>query len=237
MTIDAEMSPKFKARLAGFFYVLMLPIGALQVAFGRLPASSGAASYAANILAHPSAVYAAFATDLLVIASYIAVTALLYQLFKPVNSALSLTAAFFSLMGCATQAGAALFRIAPLTLLTGAARQDVVTIAYLLSKLYRPAYCIAMVFFGFYLVLIGCLIFKSTFMPRLIGVLVVLAGLGGTTFLWPPLASALWPTDIMGLLAAGEGSMMFWLLIAGVNPERWMERAKNRRDCSGNNSV
>jgi hypothetical protein len=226
MTIAEEMSPRFKARLAGFFYVLMLPIGAIQTAFGRLPASSDAASYAANILAHPSAVYAAFATDLLVVASYLVVTALFYQLFKPVSSQLSLTAAFFSLTGCATQACASLFRIAPLALLTGAGKQDsVVTLASLLPRLYRPAYSIAMVFFGFYLVLIGCLIFRSTFMPRLIGILVVLAGLGGTTFLWPPLSNALWPKVILSLIAAGEGSMMLWLLIVGVSSERWLEQA------------
>jgi len=233
MTIT-EVSPRFKARLAGFFYVLMIPIGAIPLIAGRLHTSGDAAATAAEILAHPSLVHAAFAVDLLVVACYIPVTALLYELFKPVNGTISLTAAFFSLMGCAVQTCASFFRIAPLMLLTSAQsssgiKQDqVVTLAYLVLKLYKPAYGIGLVFFGFYLLLIGCLIFKSTFMPRLLGVLVMVSGLAGLTFLWPPLAQLLWPRVFMTLLA-GEGLLILWLLIAGVNAERWHERAATAR--------
>ena len=226
MTTAADVSPRFKARAAGFFYALMIPIGAIPPILGRVRISNDAAATAADILAHPYLVHAAFAVDLLVVACYIPVTVLLYELFKPVNGTISLTAAFFSLVGCIVQACACLFRIAPLVLLTSAQsssgiKQDqVVAQAYLLLKLYKPAYSIGLVFFGFYLVLIGCLIFKSTFMPRLLGVLVVVSGLAGLTFLWPPLAEALWPRVIMILWAAGEGVLILWLLIVDVNVER-----------------
>ena len=81
-----------------------------------------------------------------------------------------------------------------------------------------------LVFFGFYCLLIGYLIFRSTFLPRILGVLMVFAGLGWLTFLSPPLANYLSPyVFVPGIL--GEGSLTLWLLVMGVNVERWKEQA------------
>jgi hypothetical protein len=231
MTAAPRISPRRIARTAGLFYFLMIPIGTLPLLAGRVPKSSNAAVMAVNILAHPAAVYAAYGSDLLVVAAYVCVTALLYVLFKPVNGTISLLAAFFSLVGCAVQAFATLFRIAPLLLLRAAEqslgsirREQVEAVAYLVLQLYAPAYRIGLVFFGFYLLLIGYLVFRSTFMPRLLGVLVMLGGLTWPAFLWPPLADVLWPRVILSL-DAGEGLLILWLLIVGVNAERWHARA------------
>src|SRR5437762_477936 len=136
---------------------------------------------------------AAIAADLLVVVCYLPVPVLFYKLFKPVNDTLSLTAAFFGLTGCAVQGFACLFRIAPLIVLTSGQsstainQQQVQALAYLLLKLYTPAYSISLVFFAFAFVLIGCLVFKSTFLPRFLGVLAVISGVGWLAFLWPPL--------------------------------------------------
>ena len=228
MTTVANPSPRFIARAAGIFNLLMLPFGAITY-IGRLPSSSDAAVTAANLLAHPAAVYRGFLGDLLVVATYVAVTALLYQLFEPVNRTVSLAAAFFSLLGCAVQAVTALFRVAPLAVLraaqesTGIAKGQAEALAYLLLKLYSPSYGIAFAFFGFYMLLIGWLVYRSTFMPRFLGVLVMIAGCGGLTFLWPPLAKALWPRVIMSL-DIGEFALMLWLTFKGVDVERWQER-------------
>jgi Domain of unknown function (DUF4386) len=73
-------------------------------------------------------------------------------------------------------------------------------LAYMFLKLNGQAYSIALVFFGFYCLLIGYLVFRSTFLPRILGVLMAFAGLGWLTFLSPPLASSLDP--ISGSLAA-----------------------------------
>src|SRR6185503_19040836 len=121
-----------------------------------------------------------------------------YELFKPVNRTVARAAAFFSLVGCAVQTVTALFRVAPLTVLraaessTGIAKAQAEALAYLLLKLYTPAYGIAFAFFGFYMLLIGWLVYKSTFIPPFLGVLLMIAGCAGLTFLWPPLAKALW---------------------------------------------
>ena len=131
-------------------------------------------------------------------ACYIAVTLLFYSLFKPVNRSLSLLAAFFSLVGCA---------IGPLSLIHLA-----------------PSHINPLVFFGFYCLLIGYLIFRSTFLPRILGVLMAIAGLGWLTFLSPPLANHLSPYNLApGIL--GEGLLTLWLLAIGVNEQRWKEQA------------
>ena len=84
-------------------------------------------------------------------------------------------------------------------------------------------------FFGFYCILLGYLIFKSTFFPRLLGILMALAGLGLltnslTTILSPALAKLISPYGF-GLDGLGEIALTLWLLVFGVNVERWKGRA------------
>ncbi|MGH9933332.1 MAG: DUF4386 domain-containing protein [Pyrinomonadaceae bacterium] len=144
-----------------------------------------------------------FAAGLIAGALYIAVTLLFYYIFKPVNRSLSLLAAAFSLAGCI---------IGPLGLFVHAASR--------ISPL---------AFFGFYCLLIGYLIFRSTFLPRVLGVLMAIAGLGWLTFLWPPLANYLSPYIFApGLF--GEGALTLWLLVKGVNVQRWLEQASAARE-------
>ncbi len=131
-------------------------------------------------------------------ACYIAVTLLFYYLFKPVNRNLSLLAAFLSLVGCA---------IGPLSLFVHAA---------------SPIN--SLVLFGFYCLLIGYLIFRSTFLPRILGVLMAIAGLGWLTFLSLALANHLSPY-IFAPGIVGEGSLMLWLLVIGINEQQWKEQA------------
>jgi len=143
-----------------------------------------------------------YATALLAGVFYIAVTLLFYYIFKAVNRKLSLLAAGFSLLGIV---------IGPLSLLVHAA-----------------SYISPLVFFGFYCLLIGYLIFRSTFLPRILGVLMWCAGLGWLTFLWPTLASSLSPYIFFpGII--GEGALTLWLLLFGVNEQRWHEQAVQNR--------
>jgi hypothetical protein len=219
----AETPPRFKARIAGVFYLLTFLTGGLAVFARRgLVVNGDAAATATNILAHESLFRLGFAADSLVVVCYIAVTALFYELFKPVNRSVSLLAAFFSLVGCAILGFAGLFELGPLVVLGGAQYSSVFkleqlqALAYLFLKLYGQAYGISLVFFGFYCLLIGYLIFKSTFLPRILGVLMAFAGLGWLTFLSPELARSLSPY-ILAPGIIGEGSLTVWLLVMGVS--------------------
>jgi hypothetical protein len=136
------------------------------------------------------------AGDLLAVSGNIVVTLLLYDIFKPVNRGLSLVAASFNLVG----------------LICGALRWN------------PQGVDIPIVFNGFSCLLIGYLIFRSSFLPRILGVLMAVAGLGWLTFLSPPLARYLSPYDLaFGIL--GQESVMLWLLVMGVNAQRWKEQA------------
>ncbi len=135
---------------------------------------------------------------LIMTACYIVVTLLFYDLFKPVSRRLSMLAAFISLLGC--------------------------TIGVLSDFHLDPIHINSLVFFGFYCLLIGYLIFNSAFLPRILGWGMAIGGLGWLTFVSPPLANNLAPYNMApGIL--GEGALTLWLLVKGVNVERWKAQA------------
>src|ERR1700675_458837 len=182
----AEVSPRLKARIAGVFYLLTtLTRMFVEISVrNRLVVSDNAAATATNILAHESLWRWGFAADIIAFASYIALTALLYELFKPMNRSLSLVAAFFSLVACVVQAISSLFHLAPLVLLGGAPYLRAFTVeklqalALMFLRLRAAAYHnIGLVFFGLYCLLVGVLILRSTFLRRILGVLMVFVGL------------------------------------------------------------
>jgi hypothetical protein len=229
----AEASPRSKARIAGVFYLLTTLTRMFVEIFvrNRLVVSDDAAATATNILAHEPLWWWGFAADIIAFASYIALTALLYELFKPVNRSLSLVAAFFSLVACVVQAISSLFHLAPLVLLGGARYLSVFTVeqlqalALVFLKLRAAAYHnIGLVFFGLYCLLVGILILRSTFLPRILGVLLVLAGLSYVLFLSPPLVRSLQPY-ILVFPGVGQISLTLWLLVIGVNEQRWKGQA------------
>ena len=227
----AEASPHPRARITGVVYLLYFLTAVSAEFFMRgLVVSGDAAATANNILAHQSLFRLGLATGLIATACYVAVTALFYGLFKPVNRTLSLLAAFFSLVGCAILAFASLFRVAPLVILGGSQYLSVFNVeqlralASLSLELYGQAVNICFVFFGVYCLLIGYLIFRSAFLPRILGVLMAFAGLGWLIFLSPPLANYLRPYILLlGVLA--ELALMLWLLVMGVNVQRWQQQA------------
>ena len=227
----AEASPLSTANFAGAFYLTsILTGGAAALVRWRLFLAGDATATAANILAHDRLFWMVFAADLISAACYVAVTLLFYEMFKPVNKRLSLLTAFFSLMGCAIVAFACLFHIAAWVVLRGAQYLNILavvplrTVALMCLKLQAQAYNAGLVFFGLYCLLIGYLIFKSTFLPRILSVLMVIAGLSWLTVLSPPIAKYLWPyIAAPGLI--GEATLTLWLLVIGVNVHRWNEQA------------
>lgn len=228
-------SPRFKARMAGVFYLLNGGTGFAYSVRSRLIVSADAAGTSANILAHERLFRMALAADLLGVAAYLVVTALLFELFKPVSRTLSLVAALFSIVGCAVQVVACVFDLAALGILgsaqdlSGFQLQQSQALALIFLRLQGQGFSIAIFFFGFYCLLIGVLIFRSLFLPRFIALLLALGGLAYVTsclanFLAMPLPMVL--SHLVPILGGlGELSLMLWLLVMGVNPQRWNEQA------------
>jgi hypothetical protein len=198
---------------------------------GKILVAGNAAATAHNILTNGPVLRTCFAIELISVACYIVVTLLLYDLLKPVNRSISLLAAFFSLMGCAVGALASFFTFVPLIVMGGAPYLSVFKVeqlqalALLTLELHVVATSICMVFFGFYCLLIGYLVFKSTFMPRIIGVFMAITGLTYQLFLSPPLSTYLFSYVIKPAGALGELSLLLWLIVFGVNSQRWKQQA------------
>ncbi|HYL27337.1 MAG TPA: DUF4386 domain-containing protein [Candidatus Nitrosotalea sp.] len=233
-------SPRQVARLAGIAYLVTVLTGLFAELFvrGNLIVSGNAVATARNILGAESLYRAGFAADLIGSAAYVVVTLLLYELLKPVNRSLSLLAAFFSLVGVAVGGLAALGHLAPLFLLKGApylstfTPAQLQTLAYFALKMHAQGYLVALVFFAFYELILGYLIFKSGFFPRLLGILVAIGGAAFlinsfALFLAPAIGNAL-NGYMLALDGAGEISLTLWLLAFGVNATRWQEAAARR---------
>jgi hypothetical protein len=231
-----ETSPRFEARITGALYLLTMLTGIFAQGFvsGSLVVDGDAAATATNILRHKTLFQLGFAVYLIEMACQIAMTALFYDLLKPAGRRVSLLAAFLGFAGCIIKTFSRLFFIAPLFILGGAhyltvfSAEQLQALALLFLKVNDHGAAIALVFFGFYALLTGYLIIRSTFLPRILGVLSVVGGLGWLTFLYQPLGYQLFPyIAVFALL--GAVSLILWLLVFGVNEQRWKEQANAAR--------
>ncbi len=228
----AEASPRFVARVAGLFYLLTVLTGIFAQGFvaEKLVVYGDAVATATNILAHKSLFQWGFTVYLIEMVCQIVITSLFYDLLKPAGRSISLLAAFINLAGCTIKTLSRLLYIAPLFVLSGEHYlavfnpEQLQALALLFLRVNDQGAGIALAFFGFSALLIGYLIVRSTFLPRILGVLSILAGLGLLTFLSPPLGNGMFPyVAAIGLL--GAAAMILWLLVFGVNEQRWKEQA------------
>lgn len=157
-----------------------------------------------NAQGHDLLVRSGVAAHVLVTATNVPLAMLFYELFKVVHRRAAMLVAFFTLVGTAVEA----------------------------AGIVNPqgySYEVSTVFFGFYAATMGYLVYESGFMPRLIGVLMVIDGVAYlinsfATILAPDFAAHLVPYILLPVLF-GEGSLCLWFLIAGVNVQRWNAKA------------
>lgn len=222
------MSPKRVARLTGAFY--LITIVAAIIAQGliaeRLVNSGNAALTAANIVAHPDLYRFGYSMYMIELVAQVVMTMLFYELLKPVSRKAALIAAVIGVVGCGIKALSRVFYVAPAIVLDGSSylntlsAEQLQSIALLFYNLNEMGAAIAIVFFGFSTVIKGWLIVRSTYLPRFLGWIAVVGGIGWLAFLWPPLGYRL----IMYIAAVGIlGSLatIVWLLVFGVNEARW----------------
>ena len=217
------------ARSSGWFWMTNFALGPAMIAHKQLVHMNDAAVTSANIVAHPVLFQLGFVGNIVACAGYLVVIALWYRLFKPVNSNIALVAAVIGSAACVILAIGTVFYVTPLTILTGVAQGAALLQAQastlLLIRLYGQCYNTSLVFFALYGILTGYLGFRSTFIPPLIGIGFMVAGFGWLAFIWPPLVRPLYP--FMMLTAVGEFTFVLWLIIKGVNVDRWREVASS----------
>ena len=193
------------------------------IVLGMVVVSGNSSATAHNILANEGLYRLGFAIPLASVGFHLAWALMIYQLFRVVNETINQLALLVILVGCAVETTAAVVYLSPLLYLqAGSTQVDTVMLLISLSHL---TYDIYLVFFGAWCALVGYLIVRSTFIPRAIGVLLVADGIGWMTYLVPPFA-----TSIFGVIAVVAGvaefSLLLWMLIFGVNNERWHEQAR-----------
>jgi hypothetical protein len=237
-TFGIEGSSPPSPRTIGSVWILYFLTGMLGALLTRgIVVSTDAAATANNILAHASLYRAGFAVDLVSNLIYVALTALVFGLFRPVNPTLALLAAFFSLVGCTVQIMGELLRLAPSVVLANPqlasafGAHQLQAGALLSITLYRSVFQISFVLFACFELATGFLILKSRFLPMWLGWWWIAAGTAWLTFLWPPLSTSIWPVLVAG--GAGELALPVWLLVKGVDNSKWRASRSGLPSISG----
>jgi Domain of unknown function (DUF4386) len=227
-----KISPRFLARM--LFLLALLEgqasvWGQLRIP-GKLLVSTDAAATAAHVLGNESLFRLGLALGVLAVAFNTARMVVSYVLFRPVGRIPALLMACFGLVAIALQVGSILFQLPVLAVLRGGKDygafnpEQLQSLALLFFRWNGQAFNLYLAFFGFWCMLVGYVIHKSTFLPRILGILMVIAGTGYSTYLWPPFANYLYPCNLA--LGIGELLLGLWLLVFGVNVERWKEQAR-----------
>lgn len=229
----AAMSPRALARLAGLLYVLegVTSVSGALVIPGRFVVPGDGAATAANLLANQPLYLLGVTASLVSVALHTALIVCLYHLFRPVGRMAALLFAYIGLLAIVLQSVSALLQLPALIVLGGGGGvgalgvEESQALARIFFRFRAESFNLYLGFFGFRCAALGYLVYRSTFMPRAIGALLAVTGLGYLTFLFPPLGNALTPFNL-AVVAPGELSLVFWLLLAGVNSERWKQQAR-----------
>jgi hypothetical protein len=237
----ADTSPQAYARVGGLLYLIIIVAGVLGELFvrGRIVVSGDAAATASNIMASPLLWRIGIVGDLIMHACDVPLMVIFYVLLRPVNRTLALLALLFNLIQTAVLVANKLNLLMPLFLLGNADYLKAVeprqlhTLSYLFIRLHGYGFSVGLIFFGFTALVLGYLIFKSSYLPRVLGVLMQIAGLcyltnSFTLLLAPAVADRMFPLILLPPFVA-ELSLCLWLLAKGVNVEKW--RAQALRPC------
>jgi len=231
MPIHTERSPLVKARIAGFMYLLMNIFAPFTLLY--LPSyfivRGDAAATATNIMASESLYRIGIALNLFNAVGQIFLVLALYQLLKVVNKNAASLMVIFSLASVPISMLNELMQLAVLQLLSGADYLKALPIdqvqawAYLLVRLHNQGLLIAQIFWGLWLFPMGYLVYKSGFLPKIIGILLIVACFGYVISSFGRILG--YSVDIILYTSWGEALLLLWLLIKGVDAEQWNQCA------------
>jgi hypothetical protein len=232
-----EFSPQAYARIAGVLYLINIIAGVAGEMFIRnaMIVSGDAAATAANIAQSPGLWRIGIAGDLIMQATDVPLMLIFYVLLKPVNRNLALMAMLFTLVQTASLVANKLNLMMPLFLSADAAYLKAFTpdqlhaLAYIAIEAHGHGFGIGLIFFGFECLITGYLIFKSDYLPMILGVAIQIAGIcylvnSFALILVPAVADAIFPAILLPCFFA-ELSFALWLLVKGVDVSKWDARA------------
>ncbi len=238
MDWTAEASPRRLARIAGWLYLINIVFGFFAIGYvpGALQVTGDAAATARNIQENALLYRLGLVAHMTILLTNIPLTVIWYEVFKVVNRRVVLLVVFFSLVGTAIEAANLLPQFLPLVLLdrgfyaSALTTEQIQVLAYIPFDIYTNSYSIYITFFGCFGLTLGYLVFRSTFVPRVLGLLMALGGLAYVfssfaNFLAPVFAARLFPLIALPSLL-GEGSLCLWFLLIGVNVGRWQAQAQ-----------
>ena len=228
-----EASPQVLARIGGLLYLIIIVGGIFGEAFirNRVIVSGDATATAANIRSLESLWRFGIASEIFMLTCTVALALIFYVLLRPVNRDLALLAVFFNLVSATLEAAnelrllQALFPLGNAEYLKAFEPEQLYTMVSLSLRSYAFGFNVSLIFFGCECLVLGYLIFGSGYLPRAIGVLMFIAGL---SYLINSYALILAPNftrwvgySLMAPVLVGEASLCLWLLIKGVNIEKW----------------
>jgi hypothetical protein len=226
------LSPTAMARLAGVLYLIIV-VGGAWAQLGvrnRLVVPGNAELTAGNIAQHELLYRLGFTVEVFYLLCGVPLKYFLYRLFGVVDRTLAIIMILFAAIGTAVQATILLAHYVPLILLGKAAYLAVFTGAqraagvFLSLQVFDYGYMTALAFFGCFCIVIGYLIVRCTFFPRVIGVLLITEGAAYLVnsfghFVSPPFGARVFPFLLVSGIA--ELSFALTLLVRGVDGERW----------------
>ncbi len=235
--LQVEASPQVLARTGGVLYLIIIILGLFEEISvrGRIIVAGDATATAANIRSFESLWRLGIASEFVLLICGITLTLIFFLLLRPVSRSLAWLAVFFNLVSLAVEASAqlyllgALFPLGKAEYLKAFQPEQLYAMASLSIKSHGYGFGVALIFFGCVCLLLGYLIFRSGYLPKTIGILMQIAGLSYLTdsfalILAPAFANRIFPAILVPAFI-GEASLCLWLLVKGVNLEKWNARA------------
>lgn len=227
-----EIAPLMYARVAGgLWLILAIAGGSAFIYLSGLIEPGDAEATVNNIMASKSLFRISILSDLFGHVIFVVLVLVLYRLLKPVSQTAVLLMVLFVVVSVSLQAISMLNQIAVLLLLGDADYLTVIptdqlhALVLLFLNLHDAGFSIiAQIYFGLWLLPLGFLVYRSGFLPRILGVLLLIAAFG---YLIDVVAFFLVPNldlNIAQFTFIGEVTMLLWLLIRGVNVEQWKAR-------------
>jgi Domain of unknown function (DUF4386) len=223
------ISNKNSARIAGLLYLIVIATGLFAEVFVRqaFKVSGDAFATANNIQSSEMFFRWGLVADLINFVCGLPVVLIIYFLFKRVNKFILQLALIFVVIQTAIIAVNLLNQISPLLLLSNNAYlntfqpNQLATLSQLSLNIQGVGYAIGLIFFGVYCLLVGYVIFKSKMVPKLLGILYIISGIGYLLNSFTMLLSKGFANPIFTYVAIpifiGELSFCLWLLIKGVD--------------------